>query len=525
MKITKILYAIATAALLSPAAYSQNMYDALRFSRMEYEGTARSMAMGNAFTALGGDMGAITINPASSGVYLYNEFTITPSLTGATDKSSYLGSKTNSSRTRFGLSNIGGVATFNTGRKTGLVNMNIGIVANQTSNFTSRSSVTGRQTETSKLGSMAATLSSLGIKGSDMTLSGADPNPFYNSNLLWEEILAWNTALLENIYDEYTYVGSTENIYKSSDGKSDIIALGGPLIQSFFQETTGYKQDITFNIGGNISHKFYFGINFTMQSLWYNKIQTYSESAENPDLFDTYFENFRHQYSQSVNGVGFNMKAGVIYRPIAGLRIGAAISTPTWTRFVNENFESMESKVYEERFYEESPYNAYHYKITSPFRWSVGAAYTFGKFALVSVDYENTNYGAIRFKTDAGMYLEDIDYYNNENAAIKSSFKSAHNLRAGVEIKPISMLSLRFGYNYYGSGEKYFNGDIHYASAGIGFTTKSNLFFDLAYRQQCNYTSESYTLYDTSYMAGAPETLVSSKYMNWRLLFTFGCRF
>ena len=47
-------------------ANAQTMYDALRFSENNYEGTARTIAMGNAFTALGGDPGAVTINPAGS---------------------------------------------------------------------------------------------------------------------------------------------------------------------------------------------------------------------------------------------------------------------------------------------------------------------------------------------------------------------------------------------------------------------------------------------------------------------------
>ena len=37
------------------AANAQGAYDALRFSQQHAEGTARSVAMGNAFVALGGD--------------------------------------------------------------------------------------------------------------------------------------------------------------------------------------------------------------------------------------------------------------------------------------------------------------------------------------------------------------------------------------------------------------------------------------------------------------------------------------
>ena len=67
--------------LLSAAAFgmeAQSMYDALRFSENNYEGTARTMAMGNAFTALGGDLGAVTINPAGSAVAKYSQITVSP---------------------------------------------------------------------------------------------------------------------------------------------------------------------------------------------------------------------------------------------------------------------------------------------------------------------------------------------------------------------------------------------------------------------------------------------------------------
>ena len=521
MKTLRTIYTVAFALLISSTSFGQNMYDALRFSTMDYEGTARSMAMGNAFTALGGDLGGITINPAASGVYRYNEFTFTPSLTNTVEKSIYAGTLEKSTRTRFGLSNVGGVSTFDTGRKTGLVNFNLGVVANQTANFTSRSSVHGSQSATSKLASMAAAMTQYGVDSGTLTMTSEDPNaPFYYSKALWEEILAWNTSLVENIYDQYTYVGATENFIEDN-----IYAVGGPLDQTFYQETTGYKQDITLNLGANISHKFYFGANFTIQSLWYQKYQMLSEAAQNPDDFETDFEYFRHQFNQTISGVGFNIKAGMIYRPVAGLRLGATISTPTWSKYVDKNYEKMESEVYDERFQAESPVNSYQYRITSPLRWSLGAAYTFGSRALISVDYESTNYGGIRFKTDRSMYIDDIEYFNNENQAIKDYFRRVNNIRVGGEFKPIPQLSLRAGYNYLDTCEEGYDGSLHYVSAGVGFITKNNFFMDLAYRQQCRFTKEEYTLYDTGYFPSADEALVSTSYLNSRLLLTIGWRF
>ena len=62
---------------VSFTAGAQGMEDALRYSQQYYVGSARTMAMGNAFTALGGDLGAIGINPASTAIYNCCEFAIT----------------------------------------------------------------------------------------------------------------------------------------------------------------------------------------------------------------------------------------------------------------------------------------------------------------------------------------------------------------------------------------------------------------------------------------------------------------
>lgn len=67
-------------AVMSIGLGAQNVTDALRFSENEYYGTARSVAMGNAFTALGGDLGSVSINPAGSAVQNYSQITLTPQI-------------------------------------------------------------------------------------------------------------------------------------------------------------------------------------------------------------------------------------------------------------------------------------------------------------------------------------------------------------------------------------------------------------------------------------------------------------
>ena len=65
-------------SLFALMAQAQNFEDIVRFSGTPNNGTARVSAMGGAFTALGGDISAITINPASVGVFRKSEVSFTP---------------------------------------------------------------------------------------------------------------------------------------------------------------------------------------------------------------------------------------------------------------------------------------------------------------------------------------------------------------------------------------------------------------------------------------------------------------
>ena len=69
---------------------AQSLQDALRYSRPEQSGTARYMAMGGAFNALGGDFSAINDNPAAGGVFVNSEFNVTLNSNNNRINSNYL---------------------------------------------------------------------------------------------------------------------------------------------------------------------------------------------------------------------------------------------------------------------------------------------------------------------------------------------------------------------------------------------------------------------------------------------------
>ncbi len=92
----KILISLAAVVTVT-ALQAQTAYDALLYSKQNYQGTARSVAMGNAFTALGGDLGALGINPAASALYKHSELVFTPAFNIISSNTDYLNKEVNNS--------------------------------------------------------------------------------------------------------------------------------------------------------------------------------------------------------------------------------------------------------------------------------------------------------------------------------------------------------------------------------------------------------------------------------------------
>ena len=149
------------------SAFAQGWEDAYLFSQNEYGGTARTAAIGNAVTALGGDAGTIGINPAGSSVNSYSQVMFTSGLSfanswsigtiveGDTAPVGY-GDRTNAFYTRYKVPNIGAVVNMETGRRHGLKRMSFGFVMNSTGDYTGRMTGAGVNSTTSFGGFLAS---------------------------------------------------------------------------------------------------------------------------------------------------------------------------------------------------------------------------------------------------------------------------------------------------------------------------------------------------------------------------------
>ena len=496
-------------------AFAQNAYDALRFSEQYTEGTARSVAMGNAFAALGGDMGGITINPASSAIYRYSEFQITPTVTGISSTTDYLGSNAFENNAKAGIASIGYVGSYSTGRQNaGLVSWSFGFMLTKQNSFNSSMTAGGNTDATSWIASLAANTN--GIYAPDMDMNDNN-NPFYNSNASWNSILGWNTSLLDTLPGTTDqYIAATENL----NGYD--ISVGGDLRQIFYSKSKGNVTEAVINLGGNFANKLFLGVNIGIQSIMYSYEEMYAEEAVNPNFFQTGFEHFSTSYRYRATGSGINLKAGVIYLPVDWLRLGASISTPTWV-FLNEEWENGMSAEFNDGYSQElmSPLGTYSYRLNTPFRWNIGAAFKFGTTGVLSIDYENTNYSKAKL-LDTGYFG-----YADENKEIRNLLASQSIVRVGGELNATPAFAVRAGYQYYSTP---YAGDSpddakHIGALGAGYSIPwgaSNFFIDLAYQQLLNRTNEQFSLYSDTDIAAPTGTNRTGK---WRVLLSLGFRF
>lgn len=457
-------------------AQGQTAYDALMFSQQFYQGTARSVAMGNAFTSLGGDIGALSLNPAASAVYKYSEFVVTPATSLNTTNTTYFGNKVNEVSSALNFANYGFVTSFGPKYDKKNSTMNFSVAVNRVNDYSGRYSASGQSASYSWLASMAGYLYNLQgtsrIHATDMDITD-NYNPFAdNSSAPWKFILAWNSSLLDTLSDGYDYVAATENITPT-----DFI-IGGPLIYDFFRETTGANDEIIFNFGGSLSSKFFYGFNLGVQTINYSDYQEYSETAVNPDNFQSQFSSFTHAYQLKTKGAGVNLKAGFIYLPFKGMRIGGSIATPTWFSMKDEWSESIES--YFDDGYDVSistPYGMYDYSLKTPARVNLGMSMLFSGKGLISIDYEGVDYSSIRLSSP------ERHVFDNQNDEISSDFRFANNIRAGIEVKYSPNISIRGGYNFYQNPETGIGKNRHIGSLGIGYMGPKGFYADFALQQ------------------------------------------
>ena len=110
---------------------AQNINDIYNISTSYYQGTAKSVAMGNAMGAVGQDFSSISINPAGLGLFRKPTFVFTPSVVTTYTTTDFNGSSAFDSKAKLSVNNFGCVGINRSGER--IVTWAVGM--NRTNNY------------------------------------------------------------------------------------------------------------------------------------------------------------------------------------------------------------------------------------------------------------------------------------------------------------------------------------------------------------------------------------------------------
>ncbi len=477
----KAALAIISAILIFSGAAAQNIDDALRYSQLFYNGTARFTGMGGAFTALGGDLSTLGQNPAGLGVFRSSEITLSPQLF-------YVNNRANFTETagdylyNFNLGQAGVVFNFiNNNGQSGLLSLNAGYSFNKTNNLNQATRITGNYGGSSMLDFWAD--KGFGLYTDELAANVPDA------------FLAYDTWLIDTLPGYYTEYGTVFSNY----GDNPPSVYGQNIRRLISQE--GYTGEHAISVGGNYSDKIYFGATLGISSINFASRYEHQETSD----FDlpSRFQDFNYTLYYDQTGTGYSFKMGAIVRPIDPLRIGVAFHSPTVYKIDEYLYDNMTSSFTDGGKYQSSNEpSRYDYTLTTPFRFLAGVAYQYEKLAILSVDYEYVDYRTSKFTKRNASWVSDA------NEAIKYTFKSASNIRLGGELR-LSKFYLRGGYGYYGrpftSGEDNFELDYRTVSGGVGFREQT---FAIDFGFSNMKSDEKYIMYTSR--LGSPVADISS---------------
>lgn len=469
LKMKKIITTISAISLILTLS-AQNIDDALRYSQIFYNGTARFNGMGGAFTSLGADLSAISVNPAGAGMFRSFEISVTPKLIYNNNTSTFNGTETSDFMYTFGLSQVGIISNLISKKDatSGLISLNMGYTYTGTNNYNENIRIEG----VSDISSMADYWARI----SEGT---------YYKDLSGSAGIAYDAWIMDTI------TGSGAMSYGtifSAYGENANSTYGQVIKRTITNE--GYTGEHAFSLGVNLSNKVYLGASFGINPLRYTGHYDHLETDDNSVVPD--FKNFTYTDHFETSGTGYSGKVGLILRPIDIIRIGFAFHSPIVYHLEDYFYDNVRSEfdTFEQYEATNQPLR-YEYNLTTPYRLLAGASLQLGKLGIVSADYEFVDYTKARFSNASDGYN-----YSYENQSIQDILKASNNLRLGAEIR-MGFMYLRGGYGIYGSSfkEGEVNEDLIYsvASGGIGFR-QNNFYFDMA----CGYqwSSQNYYMYD-----------------------------
>jgi hypothetical protein len=475
----KTKYLIAIILFATTKTYAQEPADALRYSWLTQNGTARNQAIGGAGASLGGEFSSLFINPAGLGFYKTNEFVITPGYSLKNFKSNYKNNGTTSSSNNFNLGASGLLFSSST-PKQNIKSYTFAIGVNRVADFNQHIYYKGPNTNSSYSEKYLEELVNDNVTDPN---NAATDYPFGTS-------LAFNTYLIDTV--------------QASDGSiSGYRTLANPntgLTQENTINTSGGITDLALGLGINLKEKWFFGGTISIPFLNYDRDAHYKETDASGDAANN-FNYFEANETLNTKGVGINGKFGVIYKPVEYVRLGLAVNTPTFYQLTDkynaevvtdlEGYGGPGIKTQSSADLNNGVLLQSKYNVVTPWKVIASASYVFREVenvknqrGFITADVEYINYKDASFHAADNGDQAGKDYYSSLNNVIDNLYKNAFNFRLGGEVK-FNTIMFRLGGAYYGNPYKNETANLYKVSGGLGYRNKG-IFIDLTYVYSIN---------------------------------------
>ena len=425
-----VIAALALAAVLPAAA--QDTYESARLLGSDLNGTARYVGMGGAMDALGADISTISTNPAGIGLVRHSTISLSLGLQSQQDVQKFDGLN----KTVMSFDQMGFVYSQRISDRSFI---NVGFNYHKSHNFDqilsaanslSGCSQNGLTYEKGRLGYASKGGYTLDFnKNGDVI--GWDGSSDYRAQTYSQADYMNANVLLLDPDDEYFYFNDA-NAY------------------SFDRAHRGWIADFDFNLSGNHQDRIFWGFTIGVKSVNY---KGYSEYAETLLDNEGVCGSVAYADERKIKGTGFDVKVGVIVRPIeeSPFRFGLSVSTPTWYNLTSKNSSFMLNNTPYGAWDDGRSEESYDFHFYTPWKFGASIGHTIGSSVALGLGYEYSDYGASQ-----NRIIDGYDYYDNAESSTdelmkrntEKALKGVHNLKAGIEFKPDPALAIRFGYNY-----------------------------------------------------------------------------
>ncbi len=476
----KTTYLIAIALLAITKSYAQEPADALRYSYLTQNGTARNQAIGGAGASLGGEFSSLFINPAGLGFYKTGEIVLTPGYSLKNLTSTYKANSVRNATNNFVLGASGLLfSTPSQGKK--VKNFTFAVGANRIADFNNHVYYKGQNNSSSYSEKYLEELVDNNV---------TDPNhaatdfPFGSS-------LAVNTYLINPTYNS----DSSE-----VTGYSSLADPGFGLTQENTIITSGGITELALGGAINLNEKLFFGVGLSFDFLNYNRDASYKESDASGNTTNN-FNYFESNESLHTTGIGGNAKFGIIYKPVENVRLGLNFQIPTNYQLTDkystevvtdlEGYGGAGIKKQTSTFLNNDQILESKYNLNTPLRVIASGSYIFreaenikNQRGFITADIEFVNYKGASFRAADKSDIDAKNYYSSVNKAMDNLYKNAFNFRLGGELK-FNTYMFRLGGAYYGNPYKNENASLYKVSGGVGYRNKG-IFIDLTYVYSIN---------------------------------------